>query len=310
MVQVESGRIKKEGQAERDGEPAIAVVRRLAGLSQNKAKKLFSSGKVYVDSTLCLDWFRPLVAGAVVDIDTNRRSPGRMPAFTAANIVHLDSLFVIVDKPANLVSVPPTKTGEPTVLDLLTAVLSETRERPRPVPLHRLDRETSGLMLFGLKREEPAPRGDNPLSGLRDQLSGHQIERAYYAVVEGSMKSCTLEGVIDVTRTRWGGRQQHKFARTIIEEVERGRHASLVICRPKTGRWHQLRIQLSKAGHPIVGEREHLPEGRTSQISSRRLALQSFRIAFSHPETGEDVQWEKPLDPHLKRILEREQEEE
>ena len=83
MVQV--GRIECKGQAVRDGEPAIAVVRRLAELSQNQAKKLFSGGKVYVESLPCLSWFQPLAEGTEVSIDTDRKNPRKLVRLSAVS---------------------------------------------------------------------------------------------------------------------------------------------------------------------------------------------------------------------------------
>ena len=288
----------------RDGEPAIAVVRRLAELSQNQAKKLFSGGKVYVESLPCLSWFQPLAEGTEVSIDTDRKNPRKLVRLKQNPIVHFDRYYAVINKPAGLVSVPPTRTGEPTLLDQLPEFLKDRPGPPRPIPLHRLDRETCGLMVFGLEAGDPTA-SHAPLQALRRQFGDHSVGRSYYAVVQGHLDSCRLSGEIDVTRGRFGGKQQRKKAITEVEHVSCAGPGTLVICRPLTGRWHQLRIQLSQAGHPIVGEREHLPPDCRPAVSSARLALQSFRLRLKHPESGKERTFEIPLDPDIEAILDQ-----
>ncbi len=292
MVQI--GRIKLAVRCEEAGEPAIGPVRRAASLSQNKARKLFATGKVYVDGELCLDWRLPLALNSEVTVDTNRRAPRRMPTIDLGVVLHTDRSFVVVNKPAGLVSVPPTKTGEPTFLDLLARVMGSDHDGGELLPLHRLDRETRGLMIFGLANGEPEQ--------LRRQFERHQVERAYYAVVEGPMESALLRGKIDVGRRQFGGGKQMRFAETDVEAVRRGHSRTLVVCRPRTGRYHQLRIQLAASGHPIVGDSDH---GRGGKLP---LALQSFSLTLRCPEDGQKMAWELPLDDALESLLQAPQE--
>ncbi len=288
MVQI--GRIKVAVRCEQAGEPAIGPVRSAAGLSQNKARKLFATGKVYVDGTLCLDWRLPLTAGSEVTVDTDRRAPHRLPTIDATVLVHSDRSFIVVNKPAGIVSVPPTRTGEPTLLDLLTALLGPDYSGGKLCALHRLDRETRGLMLFGLSRGDPGY--------LRRQFEQHQVVRAYYAVVEGKMESALLKGEIDVGRQQFGGAEMSRHAETEVQAIRWEEARTLVLCRPRTGRYHQLRIQLAEAGHPIVGDSTHGRGGKAVP-----MALQSFSLAVRRPEDGNTMSWEVPLDPALETLL-------
>lgn len=293
MVQI--GRIKVSARCGQDGEPAIGPVRHATGLSQNKARKLFTMGKVYVDGTICLDWRQPLCAGNEVTVDTDRRAPHRLPTIDSSLLVHSDRSFIVVNKPAGVVSVPPTRTGEPTLLDLLAGLLGSDHPGGKLCALHRLDRETRGLMLFGLANGDP--------DHLRRQFQQHQVARAYYAVVEGNMESALLKGEIDVGRQRYGGSEKSQYAETDVEVVRPGVTRALVLCRPRTGRYHQLRIQLAAAGHPIVGDRIH---GRGKGATP--LALQSFLLSVRRPEDDRTLTWELPLDPHLEGLLQASQE--
>ncbi len=289
MVQI--GRIKLAVCCEEAGELVIGPVRRAASLSQNKARKLFKTGKVYVDGELCLDWRRPLELGSEVTVDTDRKAPHRLPTINADVVIHVDRSFVVVNKPAGVVSVPPTKTGEPTLLDLLAKVLGPHHQGGEVRALHRLDRETRGVMLFGLSNGDP--------DHLRRQFERHQVERAYYAVVEGAMESARLSGEIDVGRQLYGGAKQTRFAETEVEMVRQEGSRSLLLCRPRTGRYHQIRIQLATSGHPIVGDRTH----GNRPASKTPLALQSFSLTMRRPEDGQPMSWELPLDPVLENLL-------
>lgn len=274
----------------RDSGPAIGVVRGHTGLSQSKARRLFELGKVYLDGAPCLDWRTAVEAGVEVSVDTDRRRPDRLIEVTGASIVYQDNAVVVADKPAGIVSVPPTSTGEPTLLDRLIMLTDS-----RLLPLHRLDRDTSGLMVFGKEGADLEP--------LRRQFASHQAKRLYYAVVHGTARDCTLAGEIDVTRR--GGRPMFRHAVTHVRVLRTADQLSLVQCTPETGRWHQLRIQLANAGWPIVGETLHCPPDSPLPRATSRLALQSYSLSLLHPTTGDAMQWEIPLDAELSALLDQ-----
>jgi 23S rRNA pseudouridine1911/1915/1917 synthase len=292
---VRSSRVVLEATVTQDNEPAIAAVRQARAMSQNAARRLFATGKVYVDGKPCLDWWQPLPVGSSLSVNTDRRNLRRMPELTASHIVFQDASVVVVNKPAGLVSVPPTTTGEPTTLELLTGLLAESKSGQIPVALHRLDRDTRGLMLFGLSGCD--------LSSLRDQFANHQVTRLYYAMVEGHPKATVLESTIDVTREQHRGKQHQQYARTEIEPVRRAGPCTLLKCRPHTGRYHQIRIQLADSGYPLVGDRQHHPG--TAMVKSRWLGLQSFFVSFRRPDNKGRKEISLPLDPDFVRLMER-----
>jgi len=292
MVQ---GPLKFSTSAATDGEPLIGVIRKAAGLSQNQARKLIQTGKVYLDSAPILDWRHPVPEGGVVSVDTDRKNPKRIPKVGRDRILHADEAVVVVDKPPRIVSVPPTRTNEPTLLHKVGELLGGQGRTDYLVPLHRLDRETCGLMVFGVAGALLQP--------LQKQFAAHEVDRHYYAVVFGKPRTGVLEGEIDVTRTEFGGRTRRQFASTRVDLVETRGKVALVVCRPRTGRWHQLRIQLAGAGWPIVGERRHLPHGFEPSFKARNLALQSFHLSFVHPVTAARMTWKSNLNDSLARIL-------
>ena len=287
MVQV--GPYQFKVRAEKAG-PAIGLVRQQTGLSQNKARKLFDLGKVYLEGAPCLDWRTPVESGQEVSVDTDRRRPGRMVQVAPDCVVYQDHSIVVVNKPHSIVSVPPTPTGEPTLMDRVSSLLGVPL-----LPLHRLDRDTSGLMVFGIRGATLDP--------LRKQFSNHLARRLYYAVVQGCARDCTLAGDIDVTRPGRGGPPLIRRAVTHVETVRLADQITLVRCIPETGRWHPIRIQLAQAGWPIVGETLHLPPGVPPASGRSLLALQSYSLSLAHPGDGGQMQWELPLAQHLATLL-------
>jgi 23S rRNA pseudouridine1911/1915/1917 synthase len=295
MVQV--GRLRYRLLAEHGGSPLIAWVREGRDLSQNQARKLIETGKVYLDGEPCLDWRTPVRQGADVSVDTDRKKPARLQVLPDDAVVYSDDWILVANKPAGLVSVPPTKTGEPTLQDLLAARARKLREHSAVVPVHRLDRETRGLMVFA--------RGQAAAAELLQQFREHSVHREYYAVVEGAVTQSTVEGRIDVSRQGFSDTRVSRTAITQFEPVRTSGALSLVICRPGTGRYHQIRIVLSQMGAPIVGERQHLPAGFEPCVISRELGLQSFLLDIQHPGSGRRMRWQLPLDPALEAMLAR-----
>jgi 23S rRNA pseudouridine1911/1915/1917 synthase len=161
----------------------------------------------------------------------------------------------------------------------------------RPGIVHRLDRDTSGVILVA--------KNDAAHNALAKQLKERSVEKVYLALVEGTPKPA--EGVIDApiardprNRQRMAVVEGGRDSVTAYKVVERFSGYSLVEVRPKTGRTHQIRVHLAAIGHPIVGDRVY---GRPSKLVGRQF-LHAARIAFTHPRTGErmELQADTPHD--------------
>lgn len=174
-------------------------------------------------------------------------------------------------------------------------------------PVHRLDRETSGLMVFA--RTRPAEQG------LISQFAAHTIERAYWAVAHGAVAAQTVD--TELVRDRGDGQRgsteeegSGKRSVTHVRPIQSFGKYTLVECRLETGRTHQIRIHLSESGHPLCGERTYVlsREGHARIDDSRapRVALHARVLGFTHPISGEPLRFESPwptdLDKWLKRI--------
>jgi 23S rRNA pseudouridine1911/1915/1917 synthase len=194
----------------------------------------------------------------------------------------------------------------PTLADLLPGLLARGGP-PAPVrAVHRLDKETSGLVVFARTPEAE--------SALGKQFRAHAVERSYLAVVRG--RAC--EGRIEsrLVRNRGDGRRgstteagggQH--AVTHVRLVEALGEYSLVECRLETGRTHQVRIHLGEAGTPLCGERvyDRPPHGRPLPDASGfpRVALHAAVLGFEHPATGERLLWRSPLPQDMADLVRR-----
>jgi 23S rRNA pseudouridine1911/1915/1917 synthase len=193
-----------------------------------------------------------------------------------------------------------------TIADMLPRIIADkTREVPRKLfAVHRLDRETSGLMLFARTRQAERALGK--------RFRRHEIERTYLAIVRGQAVSQTIESFLvrDRGDRRRGSTRVHNEGKRAVTEVrvlEEMGPFSLVECRLGTGRTHQVRIHLGEVGTPICGERiyDRPLHGRPKQddSGSPRLALHAAKLGLRHPITGKHYVWHQSLPNDLSRLL-------
>jgi 23S rRNA pseudouridine1911/1915/1917 synthase len=214
-------------------------------------------------------------------------------------IVHIDDDVIVVDKPAGLVVHPAPSYTHPTLVDLLAEVAGGG-ESSRPGIVHRLDRDTSGLMVVA--------RNDAAHASLAEQIRSRSAVREYIALVEGELDS--RSGTIDAPvgrdrrrRTRMSVRGSgSRDARTHFEVVERLPADTLVRARLETGRTHQIRVHFAAIGHPVVGDPEY---GSRDRHGLSRQFLHAARLSFRHPTTGEEMTFESPLPEDLRDALDR-----
>jgi 23S rRNA pseudouridine1911/1915/1917 synthase len=181
--------------------------------------------------------------------------------------------------------------------------------RPKPPTLHvvhRLDRDTSGLLVFA-RTAEAARR-------LVQMFRKHELHRVYLAIVHGHVNAMTLES--SLVRDRGDGRRGSthlpevgKRAVTHVRPIEHLDGYTLVECRLETGRTHQIRIQLAEAGHMVCGEKVYRGRVRHEPMKdhskAQRQALHAAELAFQHPITGEPLHFTMPLPPDMARLLVR-----
>jgi 23S rRNA pseudouridine1911/1915/1917 synthase len=214
-------------------------------------------------------------------------------------VIHADDDLLVVDKPAGLVVHPaPSHRGD-TLVGLLGG-LAGGGEGSRPGIVHRLDKDTSGLMIVA--------RNERSHRALATQIKNREVVREYVALVEGSLES--RSGMIDAPlgrdrrrRTRRAVRGAgEREARTHFEVVEVLPADTLVRARLETGRTHQVRVHFAAIGHPVACDPEYGHKGRHGLD---RQFLHSARLAFAHPRTGERIDLSSGLPGDLKAALGR-----
>jgi len=306
--------------AEQAGQTLAALLRRwLPGQSWSQVRGLIAGRRVKLNGELWLDDARRLKDGDAVEV---LGRPEAKPQLVD-NIVlrHVDEHVVVVEKPAGIPTMRHPAERDwmesrrllvPTLDDLVLRQLGQRlprrkhEPRPRLRIVHRLDKQTSGLVVFA--RTVDAERG------LGAQFKRHTVTRRYLAVVPGLVPRQTLRS--SLVRDRGDGKRGSttlsgvgKEAVTHVEVAEPLSGYTLISCRLETGRTHQIRIHLAELGHPVCGDpvyRGRYAQPPVSDVSGApRLALHATELGFVHPLTGEAMHWEMPLPPDLRAFLER-----
>lgn len=281
-----------EHTADRAGERLdVFVARMLPHLTRSRVQKLIDDGAVVVSGARAKAGLR-LEAGQAVRVAVPAAvEAAAMPEPIDLDVIHEDSDLLIINKPAGMTVHPAPGHASATLVNAILAHcndLSGIGGVLRPGIVHRLDRDTSGVIVVA--------KNDAAHNALSHQLKARTVEKTYVALVEGTPKPAN--GVIDApiardprNRQRMAIVENGRASITAYTVVERFRGYALVEARPKTGRTHQIRVHLAAIGHPIVGDRVY---GKPSTIIGRQF-LHARRIAFDHPRTGDRVEFEAPL---------------
>lgn len=213
-------------------------------------------------------------------------------------IVHVDDDLAVVDKPAGLVVHPAPSHSGPTLVGELGDMLGGGEEPERPGIVHRLDKDTSGLLVVA--------RNDATHSALQAQVQRREVERIYLALARGHLASRT--GTIDAPIGR-ASRQRHRMAvsgaasreaRTHFEVIELLGAETYLEARLETGRTHQIRAHFAAIGHPLLGDSSY---GGERKYGLERQFLHAHRLAFDHPSSGERMSFQSELPADLAKAL-------
>ncbi len=282
-------------------EPTVAaVVRQQTGVAWSRARRLCTEGRVTVDGQRCLDPASRVAPGTVVAVD--QRAPKlRTGPLAESAIVFCDRDVVVVDKPAGMLSVADEPGNKETIVDYTRTLLRRMGGRGVDATLgvvHRLDKDTSGLMVFA--RTAHAKRA------LAAQFREHTIDRVYHAIAHGAVTATRVETYLlldrgDGMRGSYGHFRrpngdapiEAKRSVTHIRPIAGLAGATLVECRLETGRQHQIRIHLSELGHPLVGERVYIRDYAGPKIEAMRPMLHARTLGFVHPRTAERILFQR-----------------
>ena len=270
------------------------IMERMHGISRNRAKALISNRVVLVNNAITTHPLTELKAGQVVQID---RSKHKM-AFHSneLDIVFEDPYLLIVDKHAGLLSMS-NNSKQQTVQTVLNRYLEKGGRRSTSHLVHRLDRDTSGLMVYA----KDVQTQQSLINGWQQLVT----DRRYIALVEGELEnqrgriqSWLTEDKRFITHSSPvdnGG----KFAVTHYNVLSLSNGYSLVECELETGRKNQIRVHMADLGHPVVGDRKYGSEGDPM----RRLGLHAYMLCFTHPVTGKRMRFETPVPACFEKCL-------
>jgi 23S rRNA pseudouridine1911/1915/1917 synthase len=309
--------------------------------SWGEVRQLLRTRHILVNGNLCLDEQRRLKQTDVVKVLPFPAAP--LPRESDVAVLYLDRELIVVDKPSGLTSVrhaeekgwnDKRRQQNPTLEDFLPRIIARQdqqrraprqqspagrrpnrqhrrpnsplpRHLPRVRPVHRIDRDTSGVMVFA--RTVEAERQLIP------QFKQHTTTRRYLAIVHGDVPSQTFES--HLVRDRGDGRRGSagqpgvgKRAVTHVTPLEQLGKYTLLECRLETGRTHQIRIHLSEAGHPLCGDKIYGADRfgkRDDPSGAPRLALHAARLEFLHPGSGKPLRFTTPLPKDLQQFLDR-----
>ncbi|PTW59719.1 ribosomal large subunit pseudouridine synthase D [Breoghania corrubedonensis] len=314
------------------GERLDAWLAKSAGtFSRNRYKDLIKQGQVTVGGRTIVEPKYRVNEGETVRLsEPEPEDATPQPEDIPLSVVYEDDDLIVIDKPAGLVVHPGAGNWTGTLVNALLFhcgdSLSGIGGVRRPGIVHRIDKDTSGLLVVA--------KSDVAHQGLSAQFADHgrtsALERAYSALVWGAPPG--LKGTVDAPLAR-STNNRLKIA-VVRPESHGARHAvthwqlkkrygsrdgdslaSLIECRLETGRTHQIRVHMAHIGHPLVGDADYgahfrtkvnrLPEGLREQVAGfGRQALHAGLLAFEHPVTGEVMRFESPLPPDLAELVE------
>lgn len=280
---------------------------RLPGMSRTRIGKLIREGCVKIGGQVCKPshWVE---LGDRIELHLPPRSADTVDAEDIEfGVIHEDESIAVIDKPAGLiVHCTATMLSGTLVNGLLHRFngLSTVGGPMRRGIVHRLDKDTSGVMVIA--------KTDEAHLDLMSKFENRKVEKQYIALVHGSLVDERDEIDMPVTRSPHNRKLmtartgQGRESLTVVEPLERFDAVTLVRASPRTGRTHQIRVHLSAIGHPVVADEQYGGHSmqRRPKFGMSRQALHASRLGFSHPRTGEWVQFEAPLPEDMRASLE------
>ena len=291
--------------AESESERLDVFAAQVAGVTRSRAGALIREGRVTVDGAAQTKTGFRLKAGMAVGV----KVPAAAPAAARAEdidleIVYQDADLAVVYKPSGMVVHPAAGNETGTMVNALLKHLdnlSGIGGEIRPGIVHRIDKDTSGLLLVA--------KNDRAHLSLSEQIKAHTVQRAYRAIVIGGFKEDegTVEGPIGrhpTDRKKMAIVPNGREAVTHWTVLERLRGATLIEARLTTGRTHQIRVHMASIGHPVLGDPVYGPKKSPWPVKGGQL-LHAYRIGFEHPRTGERMLFEAEPEPRFTHWLEK-----
>jgi len=276
-----------------------ALARLFHQYSRNRLQAWLEQGHIKVDGKR-LSPRHPVIGGERVVLEPPRLPDAASPRAQKMplKIVFEDDALIVIDKPVGLVVHPGAGQPDRTLMNGLLAHAPALAGVPRAGIVHRLDKDTSGLLVVA--------KTVVAQSSLVEQLASRTVRRTYLALVQGDPPA---SGAIDApvgrdprVRTRMAVTHRGKESRTTYRVVERFGSAALLECRLDTGRTHQIRVHFQHIRHPLIGDTVYR-RGTRHGINFPRQALHAAELSLVHPSSRETMTWRSPLPRDMKRLL-------
>lgn len=270
------------------------LIKKMDGVSRTRVKALLSNRVVLVDNVIVTQFNHPLKPGMKVQISREKnKHEFRHPML---KIVYEDAYLIVVEKKEGLLSVATDHQKERTAQHILSEYVKRTHRNNRVFVVHRLDRETSGLMMYA--------KDEKTQHTLRDNWHDIVVDRRYVSIVMGDMerdqgqiRTWLTDRKLYVSSSNYddGG----KLSITHYKTIKRANAFSMMELELETGRKNQIRVHMSELGHPVVGDQRYGCE--IDPLG--RLALHAFKLCFYHPVTGELMEFETPYPTSFRNLM-------
>ncbi|HEY7744653.1 MAG TPA: 23S rRNA pseudouridine(1911/1915/1917) synthase RluD [Burkholderiales bacterium] len=274
-----------------------ALAKLLPAYSRSRLAQWVRSGHATVDGRAALPR-QKVRGGELIEIapQPDAATAEHRPEDIPLDVVFEDAALLVVNKPAGLVVHPGSGNWRGTLLNALLQRVPALAGVPRAGIVHRLDKDTSGLLVVARTLAAQA--------SLVRQLQARSVKREYVAVAQGRVaRDGRIEAPIGrhpVKRTRMAVTARGRPAVTHYHVLERHALATVLRCRLETGRTHQIRVHLAALGHPLVGDATY---GKRGGVAFARQALHAERLALIHPESGKAMEWKAPLPDDMRKLI-------
>jgi len=274
------------------------LVQSLTSRSRSEVRGMLYHDCIQLHGKICKKGGITVSSGDVVQIThdphTRYKEPAQHQTPSAFNVIYEDDQLIVVDKAAGVLSVQTDAGGKKTLVDAVTFYLRRRHKSARAVPVHRLDRDTSGLLVLG--------KSERAAQALIEQFRIRKAEREYAVIVAGKVlqKTGTFRTFMATSKRlqRYSVRPGEKGELAITHyQVERFlNQATALRATLETGRRNQIRVHFAEVGHPVLGDDRYRPDLATHPAwKAKRLALHAAILGFVHPQSGKEMRLESPL---------------
>ena len=299
MKNTEVMRVSKHNtsfKVDKDNELMKFLMEKMPQNSRNNIKSLLTQRRVMIDDVIVSQYNAPLKEGQIVSITKTKITKHKLEG---VSIVYEDNDILVVEKERGILSVATQNEREKTAYNILKNYLKEKNPKDKIFVVHRLDRDTSGVMIFA--------KSEKAQDILQTTWNDSVKERTYVALVEGNVKkdsdtiiSYLAENKAMITYST-ANEEEGKKAVSHYKVLKRNKNYSLLEVNIETGRKNQIRVHMQDLGHPLIGDGRYGIDGGPNPLG--RLALHAFKLCFYHPVTDQLMEFETPYPPAFKKLF-------